>query len=73
MSEAGQAQENGAAGGARSGWRSWFASTGQPPAWPLVRYAAAGLFVGVAFGAALPQFRGTVLAALAGLISSAAV
>jgi len=31
----------------RTGWRSWFASTGQPPAWALVRYMAAGLLAGV--------------------------
>jgi MFS family permease len=55
-----------------TGWRRWFASTGQPPAWGLVRYAAAGLFAGGALGAALPQVRGTLLAALAGLLVAAA-
>jgi|SRR5262245_24241717 len=67
MSETG---ENGAT--PRSGWRSWFAPTGQPPAWGLVRYAACGLFVGGALGAALPEFRGTLLAALAGVVVAAA-
>src|SRR5690242_17158757 len=41
-----------------TGWRRWFASTGQPPAWGLVRYAAGGLVAGGALGAALPQVRG---------------
>jgi hypothetical protein len=27
----------------RTGWRSWFAATGQPPAWALVGYMAAGM------------------------------
>src|SRR5262245_56633595 len=52
--------------------RSWLASTGQPPAWGLVRYAVGGLFVGGALGAALPQTRGTLLAALAGVVVAAA-
>jgi hypothetical protein len=56
----------------RSRWRSWFASTGQPPAWALVRYMVCGLVVGGALGAALPQFRGALLAALAGVIVAAA-
>jgi hypothetical protein len=64
MSEADQEQP--------SGWRSWFRSTGAPPAWNLVRYMACGLFVGTALGAALPHFRGTLLAALAGIIVAAA-
>jgi len=51
---------------------SWFASTGQPPAWGLVRYAVGGLVVGGALGAALPQVRGTLLAALAGVVVAAA-
>ncbi len=55
-----------------TGWRSWFAPTGQPPAWGLVLYAAGGLFVGGALGAALPQVRGTLLAALAGVVVAAA-
>jgi hypothetical protein len=33
---------------------------------------ACGLFVGAALGAALPHFRGTLLAALAGIIVAAA-
>jgi hypothetical protein len=56
----------------RTGWRSWFASTGQPPAWALVRYMAAGLLAGVALSSPLPNFRGTLLGALAGLIVAAA-
>jgi hypothetical protein len=56
----------------RAGWRSWFTSTGAPPAWGFVRYAAAGLVVGGALGTALPQIRGTLLAALAGVIVAAA-
>ena len=56
----------------RTGWRSWFASTGQPPAWTLVRYMAAGLLAGVALSSSLPHFRGTMLGALAGLIVVAA-
>jgi len=58
--------------GAQGGWRSWFTSTGAPPAWGFVRYAAAGLVVGGALGTALPQIRGTLLAALAGVIVAAA-
>jgi hypothetical protein len=34
--------------GLRSRWRSWFASTGAPPAWPLVGYLTAGLIAGAA-------------------------
>jgi hypothetical protein len=45
----------------RSSWRSWFRSTGAPPAWGLVRYMVCGLFVGAALSAPLPQFRGTLL------------
>jgi hypothetical protein len=56
----------------RTGWRSWFASTGQPPAWALVGYMAAGLIAGVALSSPLPHFRGTMLGALAGLIVAAA-
>src|SRR5262245_36902194 len=52
--------------------RRWFTSTGQPPAWGLVRYAVCGLAAGIALGAGLPQFRGTLLAALAGVIVAAA-
>jgi hypothetical protein len=46
-----------------SGWRSWFAPTGQPPAWALVRYMVCGLVLGGALGGALPQVRGALLAA----------
>src|SRR4029453_18754098 len=55
-----------------SGWRSWFASTGQPPAWGLVRYMAHGLVLGGGLAGALPQVRGPLLAALAGIIVAAA-
>jgi MFS family permease len=55
----------------RSRWRSWFASTGAPPAWGLVRYLICGLAVGAAFGVALPDFRGTLLAALTGAVVAA--
>src|SRR5262245_4345919 len=60
MSEAGETRR-----------RGWFASTGQPPAWGLVRYAAGGLFIGGALGSALPEVRGTLLAALAGVVVAA--
>jgi hypothetical protein len=56
----------------QSGWRSWFRSTGAPPAWALVRYMVCGLFVGAALSGALPHFRLTLLAALAGVIVAAA-
>jgi len=56
----------------RKGWRSWFAPTGQPPAWALVGYMVGGLALGGAFGAALPEIRGALLAALAGVIVAAA-
>jgi hypothetical protein len=52
-------------------WQRITASTGQPPAWALVRYLAAGLVAGLALGAALPHFRATVLAALAGAVVGA--
>ena len=68
----GQPQQNGATDRPQSRWRSWFTSTGQPPAWPLVRYAASGLLAGVVLGAGLPDFRGTLLSALAGVIVAAA-
>jgi MFS family permease len=55
-----------------TGWRSWFAPTGQPPAWVLVRYMVCGLVLGGALGAALPHVRGALLAALAAVIVSAA-
>lgn len=56
----------------RSGWRSWFAPTGQPPALALVRYMVCGLVLGGALGGTLPQVRGTLLSALAGIIVAAA-
>ena len=55
----------------RSRVESWFASTGAPPAWGLVRYLVAGLVVGLALGSALPEFRGTLLAALTGAVVAA--
>jgi MFS family permease len=55
----------------RTGWRSWFAPTGQPPAWALVGYMAAGLIAGVALSSSLPNFRGAMLGGLAGLIVAA--
>ena len=54
-----------------SGWRSWFAPTGTPPAWGLVRYMVCGLVVGGSLGAALPEFRGALLAALTGAVVAA--
>ncbi|HET8873991.1 MAG TPA: hypothetical protein VFM83_09920 [Gaiellaceae bacterium] len=56
----------------RSGWRSWFRSTGAPPAWGLVRYMVCGLVAGAALSAPLPESRGTLLAALAGVVVAAA-
>jgi hypothetical protein len=55
----------------RSRVRGWFASTGAPPAWGMVRYMVCGLVVGAALGAALPDFRGTLLAALTGAVVAA--
>jgi hypothetical protein len=55
-----------------TGWRRWFAPTGQPPAWALVGYMVCGLVVGGSLAAALPQSRGALLAALAGAIVAAA-
>ena len=52
--------------------RGWFTSTGAPPAWGLVRYAAAGLFVGGGITALLPNSRATLLGALAGVVVAAA-
>jgi MFS family permease len=71
MSDVGQEEGSRAASSAeapRSGWRGWFTSTGQPPAWNLVRYAACGLLAGAALSAALPEVRGTLLGALTGLL-----
>jgi hypothetical protein len=56
----------------RSIWRSWFSSTGAPPNWALVRYLVCGLFAGFALGAALPEFRATLLAGLTGAVVAAA-
>ena len=53
-------------------WRSWFASTGAPPAWGFVRYLTAGLLGGIALGAALPEVRGALLAGLTGLVVAGA-
>jgi MFS family permease len=55
----------------RSRVESWFAPTGTPPAWALVRYLVCGLVVGGALGGALPEFRGTLLAALTGAVVAA--
>ena len=57
---------------ARPRWREWIAPTGAPPAWGLVRYLVCGLAVGIAFSAALPHFRATLLSALTGAIVAAA-
>ena len=35
-----------------TGWRGWFAPTGQPPAWALVRYMVCGLVLGGALSPA---------------------
>ena len=56
---------------AESRWRKLFASTGAPPAWGLVRYMVCGLVLGGALGAALPEFRGALLAALTGAVVAA--
>jgi hypothetical protein len=56
---------------AQSPWRSWLAPTGAPPAWALVRYMVCGLVVGGSLGAALPEFRGALLAALTGAVVAA--
>jgi hypothetical protein len=57
---------------ARAQWRSWFAPTGQPAAWAMVGYMVGGLVVGASLAAALPEVRGTLLAALAGVVVGAA-
>jgi hypothetical protein len=56
---------------AESRWRKLFASTGAPLAWGLVRYMVCGLVLGGALGAALPEFRGALLAALTGAVVAA--
>ena len=73
MSEA-QAEEQSVAvvEAPRSRLRSWFASTGAPPAWALVGYMTCGLFAGAALSAPLPHVRGTLLGALTGLVVAAA-
>jgi hypothetical protein len=58
-------------GDRRTHWRSWFASTGEPPAWALVGYMVCGLVVGASLAAALPEVRGTLLAGLAGVVVAA--
>lgn len=55
----------------RSRVRGWFVSTGAPPAWPMVRYMVCGLVVGAAFTGLLPDFRATLLGALAGVVVAA--
>jgi MFS family permease len=55
----------------RSRVHGWFTSTGAPPAWGLVRYMTCGLVAGAALSAPLPDFRGTLLGALAGLVVAA--
>src|SRR5262249_5037161 len=63
---------SGGEGTGRSRWRSWFTSTGAPANWALVRYLVCGLFAGLALGAALPEFRATLLAGLSGAVVAAA-
>jgi hypothetical protein len=68
-----QPSDAGSGAGARpSLWQRVVTSTGQPPAWGLVRYLAGGLVAGIAFSAALPHCRATLLSALAGAIVAAA-
>lgn len=70
-----QAQKPGAASrseGFRGQVRGWFTSTGAPPAWSLVGYMVCGLVAGAALTGLLPDFRGTLLGALAGVIVAAA-
>ena len=55
----------------RSRVRGWFVSTGAPPAWAMVRYMVCGLVVGAAFTGLLPDFRATLLGALAGVVVAA--
>ena len=55
----------------RSRVRGWFAPTGTPPAWGLVRYLVGGLVVGAALTAFLPDFRATLLGALTGAVVAA--
>lgn len=57
--------------GLRARVRGWFAPTGAPPAWGLVRYMACGVVLGGAIGAALPEVRAALLAALTGAVVAA--
>jgi hypothetical protein len=52
--------------------RGWFAPTGAPPAWGLVRYMVCGLVAGLALGSTLPHIRATLLSALAAALIAAA-
>ena len=75
MSDMEQAQDPGAASrseGLRAQVHGWFTSTGAPPAWGLVAYMVCGLVAGAALTGLLPDFRGTLLGALAGVIVAAA-
>jgi hypothetical protein len=75
MSDVEQAQDPGAASrseGLRAQVHGWFTSTGAPPAWGLVAYMVCGLVAGAALTGLLPDFRGTLLGALAGVIVAAA-
>jgi hypothetical protein len=58
--------------GFRAQVRGWFTSTGAAPAWALVGYMVCGLVVGAALTGLLPDFQGTLLGALAGVIVAAA-
>jgi hypothetical protein len=49
----------------------WFASTGAQPAWALVAYMVAGLTLGAALAAPLPEVEATLLSALTGSIVAA--
>jgi hypothetical protein len=74
MSEVEHEQPRAAAsggGGLRSLVKGWFAPTGTPPAWGLVRYMVGGLVVGAALAGLLPDFRATLLAALTGAVVAA--
>ena len=55
----------------RSRMEGWFAPSGAPPAWGLMRYLACGMVVGGSLGAALPEIRGALLAALTGAVVAA--
>ena len=51
--------------------RGWFAPTGAPPAWGLVRYMVCGLFAGAALTGFFPDVRATLLGALTGAVVAA--